>query len=88
MVVRTPCPGLSVPSVTVLQTDCQHAGRVGQPRAEVTRGVFGHAGLRPGMVKVVGRMSIVVVHPRGGGLGGPEQEMGGAQGGGSQTVEV
>jgi hypothetical protein len=54
----------------------------------VTLGVVGHAGLSPGMVKVVGRMSTVVVHPSGGGFNGPMHVMGRAQGGTSQTVEV
>lgn len=62
---------------------------MGQLRAEVTLGVFGQAGLRPGTVKVVGRRSSVLLQPPGGSVEGPVHEkMGRAQGGGSQTVEV
>ena len=70
------CTPLSsrVPSVIVVHFDAEHAGRVGQPRAEVTRGVVGQAGLKPGMVNVVGRMSTVLVQPCGGGVEGPVQE--------------
>lgn len=82
----SPSPG--VPSVTVVHFDCEQAGLGGQPKAEVTRGVMGQAGLSPGMVKVVGRISIVLVQPDGGGMEGPVHETGGAHGGGSQMVEV
>ena len=54
----------------------------------MTLGVVGQAGLIPGMVKVVGRMSIVLVQPCGSGVEGSVQKMGLAQGGRSQIVEV
>lgn len=87
IVVHIP-PSPGVPSVTVLHNDSEHAGRGGQPRFEVARGVVGQAGFSPGTVKVVGRMSIVLVQPSGGGVEGPEQVMGGAQGGGIKMVDV
>lgn len=76
------------PSVMVLHSDCEQAGLGGQFKLDVIRGVVGQAGLSPGTVKVVGRMSIVLVHPSGGGVDGPVHVMGGAQGGASQMVEV
>jgi len=54
----------------------------------VTVGVVGQAGLRPGTVKVVGRRSIVLVQPPGGGVDGLLHVMGGAHGGGMKIVEV
>jgi len=48
----------------------------------VTEGVVGHAGLSPGTVMVVGRWSMILVHPVAGGVEGPSQVWCGAQGGG------
>jgi hypothetical protein len=87
IVVHTPPPP-GVPNVTVLHSDCEHPGRGGQPKLSVTVGVVGQAGLRPGTVKVVGRRSIVLVQPPGGGVDGPVHVIGGAQGGGMKIVEV
>jgi hypothetical protein len=89
IVVQISSPGYcGAPNVTVLHRDCEQAGLGGQPRLEVTLGVVGQAGLRPGMVKVVGRISTVEVQPSGGGVGGPVHVMGGTQGGAIHTVEV
>jgi len=82
----SPSPG--VPSVTVLHSDCEQAGRGGQPRFDVAVGVVGHAGFSPGTVKVVGRTSTVLVQPSGGGVEGPVQVMGGAHGGTIGMMDV